>query len=122
MISPTAAHSYTLSTLQRPWRGRGRVFRGRAGWITGVNVRRDYRWVGADPQRTTAAAAEVNGWNPTGSKVPIPDCWEVYSARSPPESFRYKRKHTRSSLDFPLRPTCLAQIAQHGCGGRVVGT
>jgi putative tryptophan/tyrosine transport system substrate-binding protein len=36
-----------------------------AGWITGVNVRLDYRWVGGDPQRTTAAAAEVNGWNPT---------------------------------------------------------
>jgi putative ABC transport system substrate-binding protein len=36
-----------------------------AGWITGVNVRLDYRWVGADPQLTTAAAAEVVGWNPT---------------------------------------------------------
>jgi putative tryptophan/tyrosine transport system substrate-binding protein len=36
-----------------------------AGWITDVNVRLDYRWVGADPQRTTAAAAEVDAWNPT---------------------------------------------------------
>jgi putative ABC transport system substrate-binding protein len=46
-----------------------------AGWITGVNVRLDYRWAGADPldyrwagadpQHTTAVAAEVDGWNPT---------------------------------------------------------
>ena len=36
-----------------------------AGWIIGVNVRLDYRWVGADPKRTTAAAAEINGWKPT---------------------------------------------------------
>jgi putative ABC transport system substrate-binding protein len=36
-----------------------------AGWITGVNVRLDYRWAGTDAQYATAAAAEVASWNPT---------------------------------------------------------
>ena len=36
-----------------------------AGLTAGDNVRLDYRWVGADPERAAAAAAEVIGLNPT---------------------------------------------------------
>ena len=36
-----------------------------AGWTAGVNMRLDYRWAGTDPQRATAAAAEVAGLKPT---------------------------------------------------------
>ena len=48
-----------------------------AGWTKDVNVRLDYRWAGLDPQRATAAAAEVAGENPAvivavGSPVVVP--------------------------------------------------
>ncbi|HXW42839.1 MAG TPA: ABC transporter substrate-binding protein, partial [Xanthobacteraceae bacterium] len=36
-----------------------------AGLTAGDNVRLDYRWIGADPERAAAAAAEVIGLNPT---------------------------------------------------------
>jgi putative tryptophan/tyrosine transport system substrate-binding protein len=36
-----------------------------AGWTAGANVRLDYRWAGTDPQRATAAGAEVPDLKPT---------------------------------------------------------